>query len=161
MSRRLRFGTPSVWRRQAGRHDVCHPCTCYPQTCVCLIFALLLHDRSHQMGLQRLAALRFLAALASRLGGPAVGPYLPLMLRPLYRITEAASGNPEEVRFAVSCSTMVEDRCPTCIGLRQARYSVSVLHSACAAPVTRSTATCEDWSILWCSRPSAFSLKPQ
>ena len=49
------------------------------------------------MGLQRLAALRFLAALASRLGRPATVPYLPLMLRPLYRITEASSGNPAEV----------------------------------------------------------------
>ena len=57
-----------------------------------------LNGRSHQMGLQRLAALRFLAAMASRLEGPPVVPYLPIMLRPLYRITEAASGNSEEVR---------------------------------------------------------------
>ena len=70
--------------------------------------------RSHQLGVQRLAALRFLAALASRLGRTAVAPYLPLMLRPLYRITEAASGNPAEVRRRTSSIS----RQPSCIHSR-------------------------------------------
>jgi len=58
----------------------------------------LTHCRSYQLSIQRLAALRFLAALASRLGRAAAAPYLPLMLRPLYRITEASSGNTAEAR---------------------------------------------------------------
>jgi U3 small nucleolar RNA-associated protein 20 len=49
----------------------------------------------------RLAALKFMAALATSLGAAAVAPYLRHMLRPLYRITEpsaAGRATPEEVR---------------------------------------------------------------
>jgi U3 small nucleolar RNA-associated protein 20 len=42
----------------------------------------------------RLAALRFAAALASRLGGARLAPYLPALLRPLLRLTEGAPPPP-------------------------------------------------------------------
>ena len=44
-----------------------------------------------------MAALRFIAALASRLGGDRTRPFLPPLLRPLFLITEGASPVPEEV----------------------------------------------------------------
>lgn len=47
--------------------------------------------------MHRQVALHFLEDLAVRLGGPATVPYLPPMLRPLYRISEATSSNAEEV----------------------------------------------------------------
>ena len=47
--------------------------------------------------MHRTLALRFLGDLAVRLGGPATVPYLPPMLRPLFRISEATSSNAEEV----------------------------------------------------------------
>jgi U3 small nucleolar RNA-associated protein 20 len=55
--------------------------------------ARLAEDRTAARALARGAALRFVAALASRLGGARVAPYLPVMLRPLYRATEP--GKPE------------------------------------------------------------------
>ena len=45
-----------------------------------------------------MAALRFIAAFASRVGGGRTSPFLPLLLRPLFLITEGASPVPEEVR---------------------------------------------------------------
>jgi len=42
----------------------------------------------------RLAALRFAAALGSRLGGARLAPYLPALLRPLLRLTEGAPPPP-------------------------------------------------------------------
>lgn len=50
--------------------------------------ARLADDKTYARQLQRGVALRFVAALASRLGPQRVGPYLPLLMRPLYRITE-------------------------------------------------------------------------
>jgi U3 small nucleolar RNA-associated protein 20 len=50
--------------------------------------ARLADDRSYARQLQRGIALRFVAAVASRLGAERVGPYLPLLVRPLYRVTE-------------------------------------------------------------------------
>eukprot|EP00775_Hariotina_reticulata_P008462 gene8462-8646_t len=41
--------------------------------------------------LQRLAALRWIAAAATAVGGAAMLPHLPLLLRPLYRISEATA----------------------------------------------------------------------
>ena len=56
-------------------------------------------DKSYVHQLQRGAALRFIAALASRLGASRIEPYLPLLLRPLYRITEpGATGNSPDVQ---------------------------------------------------------------
>jgi U3 small nucleolar RNA-associated protein 20 len=52
-------------------------------------------DKTYARQMQRGAALRFIAAVASRLGADRVGPYLPLLMRPLYRITEpGACGSP-------------------------------------------------------------------
>ena len=59
----------------------------------------LADDKSYVRQLQRGAALRFIAALASRLGASKVEPYLPVLLRPLYRITEpGAIGNTPEMK---------------------------------------------------------------
>ena len=72
----------------------------------------------------RCAALRFAAALASRLGAEKVAPYLPALLRPLLRLTEAGAPAPDEVRLSLpSCETLdaqvldqdVPDRC-ICVG---------------------------------------------
>lgn len=60
--------------------------------------ARLADDRTWPAQSARLAALRFGAALASRLGTGPVEPYLPTLLRPLYRITEGAAASPDEVR---------------------------------------------------------------
>eukprot|EP00887_Chlorella_sp_A99_P000887 scaffold5.g887.t1 len=61
--------------------------------------ARLADDKTYARQLQRGVALRFIAALASRLGAERVAPFLPVLLRPLYRITEpGAAGNPEEVK---------------------------------------------------------------
>lgn len=48
----------------------------------------LADDKTYARQLQRGVALRFVAAVASRLGADRVLPYLPLLMRPLYRITE-------------------------------------------------------------------------
>lgn len=59
----------------------------------------LADDKSYVRQLHRGAALRFIAALASRLGASKVEPYLPVLLRPLYRITEpGALGNTQEMK---------------------------------------------------------------
>ena len=50
--------------------------------------ARLADDKTYARQLQRGVALRFIAAVASRLGPQRVLPYLPLLMRPLYRITE-------------------------------------------------------------------------
>lgn len=60
--------------------------------------ARLADDRTFPAQRARLAALRFGAALAARLGRRRVEPYLPALLRPLYRITEGAAASPDEVR---------------------------------------------------------------
>ncbi|BDA46528.1 probable small subunit processome component 20 homolog [Coccomyxa sp. Obi] len=60
--------------------------------------ARLADDRSWPRQGARLAALRFTAALASRLGRDDIPPYLPTMLLPLYRITEGNAANPDEVK---------------------------------------------------------------
>jgi U3 small nucleolar RNA-associated protein 20 len=61
--------------------------------------ARLADNKTFVRALQRGAALRFVAAAASRLGPQRVGPYLPVLLRPLYRITEpGASGNSDEIK---------------------------------------------------------------
>ena len=54
-------------------------------------------DKSYVRQLQRGTALRFIAAVTSRLGPQRIEPYLPLLLRPLYRLTEPGStgNNPE------------------------------------------------------------------
>ncbi|PSC76593.1 small subunit processome component 20-like protein [Micractinium conductrix] len=55
-------------------------------------------DKTFAKQMQRGAALRFIAAVASRLGAERAQPFLPLLMRPLYRITEpGAAGNPPEV----------------------------------------------------------------
>ena len=59
--------------------------------------ARLADDRTYPAQRARLAALRFGAALAARLGRASVEPYLPALLRPLYRITEGAAASPDEV----------------------------------------------------------------
>jgi U3 small nucleolar RNA-associated protein 20 len=60
--------------------------------------ARLADDRAWPRTAARLAALRFAAALASRLGRDAVAPYLPILLVPLYRITEGDRvPSPDEV----------------------------------------------------------------
>lgn len=59
----------------------------------------LADDKSFVRQAHRATALRFIAAMASRLGPVKVKPYLPVLLRPLYRITEpGATGNSEEVK---------------------------------------------------------------
>jgi len=56
-------------------------------------------DKSFVRQVQRNAALRFIAAVASRLGPDRVSPYLPTLLRPLYRITEPlAMGNSDDIK---------------------------------------------------------------
>ncbi|KAK9845304.1 hypothetical protein WJX81_002986 [Elliptochloris bilobata] len=60
--------------------------------------ARLADDRTWPAQRARLAALRFGAALAARLGRGRVEPYLPTLLRPLYRITEGAAASPDEVK---------------------------------------------------------------
>ena len=52
----------------------------------------LADDKTYARQLQRGVALRFIAALASRLGPQRAAPYLPLLMRPLYRITEPGEG---------------------------------------------------------------------
>jgi U3 small nucleolar RNA-associated protein 20 len=60
----------------------------------------LADDKSYVRQLQRGAAIRFIAALSSRLGAVKIEPFLPLLLRPLYRITEpGALGNTEEFKL--------------------------------------------------------------
>lgn len=60
--------------------------------------ARIADDKTYARQLQRGTALRFIAALASRLGPERAKPFLPLLMRPLYRITEpGASGNPPDV----------------------------------------------------------------
>ncbi|KAK9863125.1 hypothetical protein WJX84_001609, partial [Apatococcus fuscideae] len=54
-------------------------------------------DRSYPRQAHRMAALRFIAAFASRVGGDRTQPFLPPLLRPLFLITEGASPVPEEV----------------------------------------------------------------
>lgn len=54
--------------------------------------------RSFHWQTQRAAALRFIAAAASRLPPARLAPHLPTLLLPLFRISEGASTNPEEVR---------------------------------------------------------------
>jgi U3 small nucleolar RNA-associated protein 20 len=59
----------------------------------------LADDKSYVRQLQRGAALRFIAAISSRLGAVKIEPFLPVLLRPLYRITEpGALGNTEEFK---------------------------------------------------------------
>ncbi|KAK9840687.1 hypothetical protein WJX84_003409, partial [Apatococcus fuscideae] len=55
-------------------------------------------DRSYPRQAHRMAALRFIAALSSRLGGDKTRPFLAPLLRPLFLITEGASPVPEEVK---------------------------------------------------------------
>ncbi|KAL4434124.1 hypothetical protein ABPG75_000565 [Micractinium tetrahymenae] len=58
----------------------------------------LADDKTYARQLQRGVALRFIAAAATRLGPQRALPFLPLLMRPLYRITEpGASGNPPDV----------------------------------------------------------------
>ena len=59
--------------------------------------ARLADNRTFPKQLARLTALRFLAALTTRLGPERVAPFLPAMLKPLFRITEGLNPNPEEV----------------------------------------------------------------
>lgn len=60
----------------------------------------LADDKSYVRQLQRGAALRFIAAISSRLGAMKIEPFLPVLLRPLYRITEpGALGNTEEFKI--------------------------------------------------------------
>ena len=60
--------------------------------------ARLAGDRQWGRAPARCAALRFAAALASRLGPDRVAPYLPALIAPLYRLTEgAAPAQPDEV----------------------------------------------------------------
>jgi U3 small nucleolar RNA-associated protein 20 len=59
--------------------------------------ARLADDRTYPRQRARLTALRFLAAVTTRLGDQKIEPFLPLMLRPLFRITEGLSPNSTEV----------------------------------------------------------------
>lgn len=67
--------------------------------------ARLADDRTFPRQTARLSALRFLAAVTSRLGPDRIAAFLPLMLRPLFRITEGLSPNPQEV----SSDAAIED----------------------------------------------------
>ena len=66
---------------------------------LCRRMSRLADDKSFGRQMQRGLALRFIGALSSRLGSKDILPYLPILLRPLYRITEpgAVVGNPPEV----------------------------------------------------------------
>lgn len=66
----------------------------------------VIHRRSFHWQTQRAAALRFIAAAATRLGADRVAPHLPTLLRPLYRISEGASTNPEEVTSCQRCELL-------------------------------------------------------
>lgn len=50
----------------------------------------LAENQSYPRRLQRAAALRWIAAVASNLGAQAIAPVLPVLVRPLYRLTEAS-----------------------------------------------------------------------
>lgn len=63
--------------------------------------ARLADDRTYPRQTARLTALRFLAAVTTRLGAEKMEPFLPLVLRPLFRITEGLSPNSPEVRFVL------------------------------------------------------------
>ena len=60
----------------------------------------LADDRTFPRQTARLTSLRYLAAVATRLGADKVAAFLPIMLRPLFRITEGLSPNPKEVASA-------------------------------------------------------------
>lgn len=69
--------------------------TLIPKTLCCAVLCRMWGRQA-----QRLAALNFVGALVLRLGPEKVSPFLPVLLRPLYRITEAgdaAAKEPEEV----------------------------------------------------------------
>ena len=57
----------------------------------------LADDRTFPRQTARLTALRFVAAVATRLGAERIAAFLPMVLRPLFRITEGLSPNPKEV----------------------------------------------------------------
>lgn len=59
----------------------------------------LADDHTFPRQTARLVCLKFLAALTSRLGKDRIIPFLPTILRPLYRISEGSSPTPEEVQF--------------------------------------------------------------
>lgn len=73
----------------------------------------------------RLAALRFSAALASRLGGDAVAPYLPTMLLPLFRITESNAANPDEVPYLTTSPKFSRRSCPAVMKARHCSSHLS------------------------------------
>jgi U3 small nucleolar RNA-associated protein 20 len=55
---------------------------------LCKRMARLADDRNYARQMQRALALRFIAALSSRLQQGLVSPYLPTLLKPLYRLSE-------------------------------------------------------------------------
>lgn len=80
--------------------------------------ARLADDRTYPAQRARLAALRFGAALAARLGRGRMEPYLPALLRPLYRITEGAAASPDEVPSTPWRSSLLLSRQCTRCGTR-------------------------------------------
>ncbi len=74
--------------------------------------ARLADDKTYARQLQRGIALRFIAAVASRLGAERVLPYLPLLMRPLYRITEPGGWG----GWGCSRAGLWSERCWRCCG---------------------------------------------
>ena len=78
----------------------CHSSPCHIAAFIASFNILVtgkLHCRSYPRQAHRMAALRFIAALASRLERDRTKPFLPVLLRPLFLITEGVSPVPEEV----------------------------------------------------------------
>jgi U3 small nucleolar RNA-associated protein 20 len=77
----------------------------------------LADDKTYARQLHRGVALRFIAALASRLGPQRAPPFLPLLMRPLYRITEPG-GRSAWLAGADACAggCLALQRRPFCCG---------------------------------------------
>lgn len=67
--------------------------------------ARLADDKTYARQLQRGVALRFVAAAATRLGPQRALPFLPLLMRPLYRITEPGGSQGPLTHFQ-RCSSL-------------------------------------------------------
>lgn len=96
--------------------------------------AALADDRAFTRATARQAALRCLAAVASRLGAEGVLPFLPILLRPLARITEpGATGDGEET---VGLAREVLDHLRALVGAER----MLLAHAAARAGLARQRA---------------------
>ena len=110
--------------------------------------ARLAGDRQWGRAPARCAALRFAAALASRLGPAKVAPYLPVLLAPLYRLTEgAAPAQPDEVGVPVSVMLHLPFDPPPACSRRSSSFMP--LYHACAS-ITLWTETSPSTHRRWC-----------